>query len=85
LEHFKKPQGNLEFHQNKCYSGDIPNTKRQCAKAADQWAHGVACRPTFVSVWPEASWTRVYTTRGRLWQWRKSMEAELIGWPAANR
>jgi hypothetical protein len=53
--------------------------KRQCGKAAEQWAQGVAGRPTFASDWPEASWTRVYTRRGRLWRWRKSVEAELIG------
>jgi hypothetical protein len=45
LEHFKKLQGNLEFHQNKCHAGDVPNTRRQCAKAVDQWASGVADRP----------------------------------------
>jgi hypothetical protein len=36
-EHFKKLQGNLEFHQNKCHPGGVPGT-RQCAKAVDQWA-----------------------------------------------
>jgi hypothetical protein len=67
---------------------DVPDTKRQCAKAADEWAQGVAgwqnpmvSHPTFMSVWPEASWTRVYTRRGRLCQWRKLVEAELIGQP----
>jgi hypothetical protein len=43
-------------------------------------SHG--CRPTFVSVWSEASWTRVYTRREWLWRWRKSVEAEQIGQPA---
>jgi hypothetical protein len=44
LEHFKKLQGNLEFHQNKCHPGNVPDT-RQCANATDQWAQGVAGRP----------------------------------------
>jgi hypothetical protein len=44
LEHFKKLQGNLEFHQNKCHPRDLNDTRRQCAKAADQWAQGVAGR-----------------------------------------
>jgi hypothetical protein len=38
LEHFMKLQGNLEFQQNKCHHGDVPDRRRQCAKAADQWA-----------------------------------------------
>jgi hypothetical protein len=42
LDHFKKSQRNLEFQQNKCYPGDVPDTKRQCAKATDQWDQGVA-------------------------------------------
>jgi hypothetical protein len=45
LEHFKKLQGKLEFHQNKCHHGNAPDTRRQCAKATDQWAQGVAGRP----------------------------------------
>jgi hypothetical protein len=45
LEHFKKFQVNLEFHQNKCHPGGVPDTKRQCEKATDQWAQGVAGRP----------------------------------------
>jgi hypothetical protein len=45
LEHFKKLQGNLEFHQNKCHPRNIPDMRRQYAKAADQWAQGVAGRP----------------------------------------
>jgi hypothetical protein len=44
LEHFIKLQGNLEFHQNKCHPGSVPDM-RQCAKAADQWAQGVVGRP----------------------------------------
>jgi hypothetical protein len=48
------------------HPGDVPNMKRQCAKAADQRAQGVAGWPTFELVRPEASWTRVYTRRGRL-------------------
>jgi hypothetical protein len=35
LEHFKKLQGNLEFHQNKYHPGDVPDTRRHCAKTAD--------------------------------------------------
>jgi hypothetical protein len=42
LEHFKKLQGNLELHQNKCHSGGVPDMRKQCAKAADQSAQGVA-------------------------------------------
>jgi hypothetical protein len=45
LEHFKKSQENLEFHQNKCHPEDVPDMRRQCAKATDQWAQGVAGRP----------------------------------------
>jgi hypothetical protein len=46
LEHFKKLQENFEFHQNKCHPGDVPDTRRQCANATNQWAQGVASRPT---------------------------------------
>jgi hypothetical protein len=77
-----KLQGNLEFHQNKCHPGDVPNMRRQCAKAADQWNQGVAGqlnllagRPGFMLVWPTTSCTRVYTRRGRPRRWRKSVEA----------
>jgi hypothetical protein len=45
LEHFKKLQGNLKFHQNKCHHGNVPDTRRRCAKATNQWAQGVASRP----------------------------------------
>jgi hypothetical protein len=38
LENFKKLQGNLKCHQNKCHPGNVPDTRRQCAKAIDQWA-----------------------------------------------
>jgi hypothetical protein len=64
LKHFKKLQENLEFHQNKCHPRDVPDTRRQCAKATDQWARGVAGRPGFMSVWPTSSCTCVYTRRG---------------------
>jgi hypothetical protein len=91
LEHFKKSQGNLEFHQNKCHPGDVRDRRRECAKTTDQWAQGVAGQPAFVSVRTKTSWTCVYTRRERLWRWRKSMEAKLIGrpatwlgWPAAT-
>jgi hypothetical protein len=60
--HFKKSLGNLEFHQNKCHPGDVLDKKRQCVKATSQWTQEVASRPnpmagrpSFVSVWPEAS------------------------------
>jgi hypothetical protein len=38
LEHFKKTQGNLEFHQNKFHPRDVRDTRRQCAKVPNQWA-----------------------------------------------
>jgi hypothetical protein len=44
LEHFKKLQGKLEFHQNKGHPGNAPDMRRQCAKATDPWAYGVADR-----------------------------------------
>jgi hypothetical protein len=44
LEHFKKLQGNLEFHQNKYHPGDIPDMRRQCAKATKQWTQGMGGR-----------------------------------------
>jgi hypothetical protein len=46
LEHFKKLQENLEFHQNKCHPGGVPDMRRQWVKAANQWALGVADHPT---------------------------------------
>jgi hypothetical protein len=46
LEHLKKLQGNLEFQQNKCHPGDVPDTRRHCANTVVQWALGVAGRPT---------------------------------------
>jgi hypothetical protein len=49
LEHFKKLQGNLEFHQNNCHPGNVPEMRRQCAKAANQWAQGVAGQPHFAA------------------------------------
>jgi hypothetical protein len=89
LEHFKKLQENLEFHQNKCHPRDVPDMRRQCAKAANQWAQGVAGQPNplanqsgFMSVWLEASGTRVYTRRGWRRRWRKSVEAESHSRPA---
>jgi hypothetical protein len=89
MEHFKKSQGNLEFYQNKCHPGDVREMRRWGAKATNQWAQGVAGRPNplagqpaFESVRTKTSWSRVYTKRERLWRWRKSVEAELIGRPA---
>jgi hypothetical protein len=35
LEHFKKLQRNLEFHKNKYHPGDVPDTRRKCAKATN--------------------------------------------------
>jgi hypothetical protein len=35
-----------------------------------------------MSVWPTASWTHVYTRRGRPRQWRKSVEASPPSWSA---
>jgi hypothetical protein len=61
--HFKKLQGNLEFHQNKCHPRNVPDTRRQCAKATDQWAQAVASQPNppgrsahFVASRRSASW-----------------------------
>jgi hypothetical protein len=61
---------------------DVHDTRRQCAKVTDQWAQGVAVRLAFELVRTKASWTHVYTRRERLWRWRKSVEAKLIGRPA---
>jgi hypothetical protein len=80
--HFKKLQGNLEFHQSMCHPGDVPDKRRQCTKATNQWAQGVAGRPGFMSVWPAASFTHVYTRWGRPSQGRKSVEANPHGRPA---
>jgi hypothetical protein len=35
----------LKFHQNKCHPRGVPDTRRQCAKAADQCAQGMAGWP----------------------------------------
>jgi hypothetical protein len=59
LEHFKKLQGNLEFHQNKCLPRGVPDMRRQCAKAADQWAQGVAGWPN-----PQAGRPHLAASRG---------------------
>jgi hypothetical protein len=42
LENLKKLQGKLEFHKNKCHHRNAPDTRRQCAKATNQWIQGVA-------------------------------------------
>jgi hypothetical protein len=63
LEHFKKLQGNLEFYQNKCHPGGVPNMRRQCAKAADQWAQGVAGRPNPLACQPHLTTTHGLATR----------------------
>jgi hypothetical protein len=49
MEHFKKLPGNFELHQNKCHPGGVPDMRRQCAKATDQWAQGLVGRPHFVA------------------------------------
>jgi hypothetical protein len=41
----------------------------------------LASRPIFELVRTKTSWTHVYTRMERLWQWLKSVETELIGWP----
>jgi hypothetical protein len=85
LEHFKKSQGNLEFHQNKYHPRDVRDMRRQCTKATDQWPRGwLADQLAFESVQTKTSWTCVYTRRERLWWWRKLVEGELIGQPAAT-
>jgi hypothetical protein len=43
-----------------------------------------ASLPGFMSVWPVASCTRVYTRRGRPRRWRKSVEAEPHGQSAIH-
>jgi hypothetical protein len=78
---FKKLEGKLVLHQNKCHPRDVPDTRRQCAKVTDQWAQGVTSWPGFVSVWPAALCTRVSMRRGRPRRWRKSVEAEPHGQP----
>jgi hypothetical protein len=90
LEHFKKLQENLQFHQNKCHPRDVTDMRRECAKAVDQWAQGVADRPNplagqprFMLVWPMVSCTRVYMRRG------KAKAVEKVGggqttWPATT-
>jgi hypothetical protein len=45
------------------------------------WPVGVIA---FESVQTKTSWRRVYMRRERLWWWRKLVEAELIGRPAAT-
>jgi hypothetical protein len=34
-----------EFQQHKCHPEDVADTRRQCVKAAYQWAQGVANQP----------------------------------------
>jgi hypothetical protein len=70
LENFKKLEGKLEFHKNKCHPGDVPGTRRQCAKATDKCTQGVAGWPGFMLVWPMAPCTRVYMRWGRPRRWR---------------
>jgi hypothetical protein len=43
-----------------------------------------AGRPAFESVRTKTSWARVYMRRERLWQWRRLVEAKLIGRPTAT-
>jgi hypothetical protein len=63
LEHFKKLQGKMEFHQNKCHPGNAPDTRRQCAKATDQWAQWVAGRPNSLADWPHFAASRGFASR----------------------
>jgi hypothetical protein len=63
---------------------DVRDMRKQCAKATDPWAQGLAGQPNFESVQTKTSWTRVYTRREWLWRWRKSVEAELVGRPATT-
>jgi hypothetical protein len=49
LEHFNKLQGNLKFHQNKCHPVNVPDMRRQGAKATDQSAQG---GPADQTPWP---------------------------------
>jgi hypothetical protein len=66
LEHFKKLQGKLEFHQNKCHHGNAPDMRRQCAKATDQSAPGVVGRPNSLSGWPTFVACRGFASRPAL-------------------
>jgi hypothetical protein len=84
LEHFKKLQGNLEFHQNKCHPRDVHDMRRHVQRPLTSGPRGVAGRPCFISVWPAASCARVYKRRGRPRQWRKSVEAEPRAQPATT-
>jgi hypothetical protein len=40
LEHFKKLQGNLEFHQNKCHPGDVHDMRRHVQRALTSGPRG---------------------------------------------
>jgi hypothetical protein len=44
----------------------------------------VAGRPAFESVRTKISCTCVYMRRKKQWWWRKSVEVELISWPAGR-
>jgi hypothetical protein len=80
LEHFKKLQGNLEFHQDRYHPGDVPDTRSSVQRPLTNGPRGwPAGQRGFMSVWPATSCTRVYTRRRRPKQWRKSVEAEPHG------
>jgi hypothetical protein len=68
LEYFKKSQENLEFNQNKCHPEDVRDMRRQCSKATNQWAQGVADRLAYESVRTKTSSTPVCMRRQRLWR-----------------
>jgi hypothetical protein len=71
LEHFKNLQENFEFHQNKYHPGMYLTRGGSVQRPLTNGPSGVAGRPnpmsgrpSFMSVWPTASLTRVYTRRG---------------------
>jgi hypothetical protein len=80
LEHFYKLQGNLEFHQNKCHLEAVPNTRRQCAKATDQWTQGVA--PT---IQPLMGWLRGDTLQEAIeWNPKLKVGGDQTTWLAGH-
>jgi hypothetical protein len=84
--------------QNHHHHGGVFDTWTEWVKPQAKRAQGptgrpnsLAGRPGLKSVRPVASWTRVYSRRGRPRQWRKVVEAiplnrpaTWLAWPAAN-
>jgi hypothetical protein len=68
--------------QNHHHHGGVFDTWIRWAKPQDEWAQGLVDQQVFKSVWPMASWTRVYMRRGRPRRWRKAVEAVPPSWPA---